>query len=75
MAHSENIIKLLTHIYNYKIVYQYGTNYIDNIDKKPYISHHEIKNFDEIEIQIKPFFNLHYKQALLGVFLILETRF
>ena len=32
LAHSENIIKLLTHIYNYKIIYQYGINYMDNID-------------------------------------------
>jgi len=33
LAHSENIILLLTHIYNYKIIYQYGTNYIDNVDE------------------------------------------
>ena len=32
LAHSENIIILLTNIYNYKIIYQYGTNYIDNIN-------------------------------------------
>ena len=32
LAHSENVIKLLYHIYNYKIIDQFGVNYIKDID-------------------------------------------
>jgi hypothetical protein len=33
LAHSQNILKLLSHIYNYNIIHQSGTNYINNINE------------------------------------------